>query len=61
MAEAIKDKGAYHEQRQQPADVTFQAQPNNEKGSQTNRDNRPVALEEAVENIDNGLTVKPNQ
>ena len=50
----------YHEQPQQPADVTHRAQRDIEAGSDTNRDKRPEELEEAVEDLDNGLAVKPD-
>lgn len=51
--------GNYHEQPQQPADVTYQAQQAIEQGSQPNRSTRPKALEQAVEDLDDGLAVKP--
>jgi hypothetical protein len=50
----------YHEQQQQPADVTRRAQHDIEAGSVTNRDKRPEELEDAVEDLDNGLAVKPD-
>ncbi len=49
----------YHEQPQQPADVTFRAQREIEKGSEPTRGRPPKALEEAVKDLDDGLAVKP--
>jgi hypothetical protein len=51
--------GDDHEQVQQPADVTYRAQQAIEKGSQS-PEKRPKALEEAVEDLDDGLAVKPD-
>jgi hypothetical protein len=50
----------YNEQPQQPADVTRRAQSDIEAGSETGREKRPEELEEAVEDLDNGLAVKPD-
>jgi hypothetical protein len=54
------EAGGYHEQPQQPADATYRAQKTIEQGSEPNRDKRPKALEEAVEDLDDGLSVKPD-
>jgi len=50
--------GDYREQPQQPVDVTYRAQQAIEKGSESNPDKRPQALEEAVADLDDGLAVK---
>jgi hypothetical protein len=52
--------GDSHEQPQQPADVTHQAQQAIEKGSESNRNRRTEALEKAVKDLDNGLAIKPD-
>jgi hypothetical protein len=57
---ASDGSGDYHEQPQQPADVTYRAQRDIEKGSEPNRGKRAKALEEAVEDLDDGLSVKPD-
>jgi hypothetical protein len=49
----------YHEQPQQPADVTYRAQRAIEKGSEPSGSRPPKALEEAVKDLDDGLAVKP--
>jgi hypothetical protein len=55
-------KAADHrEQPEQPADVTYRAQRAIEKGSESDPDKRPKALEEAVEDLDDGLSVKPDR
>ena len=69
MAETLKPIGKhdslsgrrsdFHEQQQQPADVTHRAQRDVARGSRTNGESRPDALEEAVEHFDDGLTVTP--
>jgi hypothetical protein len=50
----------YHEQQQQPVDVTYRAQQAIEKGSEPSRQKPPKALKEAVEDLDDGLSVKPS-
>ena len=52
-------KAHYHEQQQQPADVTFRAQRDIEKGSGAYREQRSGALQEAVEELDNRRAVTP--
>ncbi|MDB5525031.1 MAG: hypothetical protein JWM58_2794 [Rhizobium sp.] len=55
-----ENKPEYREQPQQPADATYRAQRDIEAGSTRHRDKRPDEIEEAVEDLDNGLAIKPD-
>ncbi len=55
---AADSRPDYHEQRQQPADVTYRAQREIENGGGPDLGKPDIASKEAVEDIDNDPSVK---